>query len=429
MISLSLCLLAFVASWYAARRSLTMGLSAVFTFGYLYGILRANIPQAASHFIFDAAVAGLYLGFFSHHRLDIMQRNNWQILKPWLFLLMGWPTILFLIPIQDLWVQLVGLRGNIFMLPFLVLGAFLDDKAVYRLMLWLAVLNCMAFVFAVAEFFLGVERFIPLREGVTDIVYRSTDVGESRAFRIPACFANAHVYGGTMLQTIPLLLGAWLQRNVSGKTKTFFLLAIAISIIGVFLCAARTPVVRLFVLLAVLLFSFRLKMSHLCLILLVLAGVVRMIATEERLQRFATLGDTEAVRERIYGSVNEGFFDLAVNYPMGNGLGGGGTSLPYFLQDRLKNVVLIENEYGRILLEQGLVGLFLWIAFIVWAITRRTTPPDHPWFLPRRLTWVLALFSFVGSVTGIGMLTSIPGTALFLLTLGWIVVPVSRAER
>lgn len=35
----------------------TGGLGALATFGYLYGILRANYPETASRFIFDAAVA------------------------------------------------------------------------------------------------------------------------------------------------------------------------------------------------------------------------------------------------------------------------------------------------------------------------------------------------------------------------------------
>ena len=55
MLSLLLCVLAFAATYRASRRSLLAGLVAVFAIGYLYGILRANIIQPFSHFIFDAA--------------------------------------------------------------------------------------------------------------------------------------------------------------------------------------------------------------------------------------------------------------------------------------------------------------------------------------------------------------------------------------
>jgi len=51
-------------------------------------------------------------------------------------------------------------------------------------------------------------------------------------------------------------------------------------------------------------------------------------------------------------------------------LGGGGTSIPYFLQDRVKDPVAIENEYGRILLEAGIPGLLIWLIFIFWTVAR-----------------------------------------------------------
>ena len=56
---------------------------------------------------------------------------------------------------------------------------------------------------------------------------------------------------------------------------------------------------------------------------------------------------------------------------MGNGLGGGGTSMPYFLESQVRHPVQIENEYGRIMLEEGLPGLALWLGLILWTVTRR----------------------------------------------------------
>src|SRR5260370_17001383 len=94
------------------------------------------------------------------------------------------------------------------------------------------------------------------------------------------------------------------------------------------------------------------------------------------------------VSERIAGSVNMGFFEAAATYPFGNGLGGGGTSIPYFLQNRIEKPVIIENEYARILLEQGLVGLALWVAFIVWELIRPQPSKSDSWFVGPRLAWV-----------------------------------------
>ena len=107
-------------------------------------------------------------------------------------------------------------------------------------------------------------------------------------------------------------------------------------------------------------------------------------ADNERLQRAITLEDTEFVSERIRASANESFFELMIQYPAGAGMGSAfGTSIPYFLADRTPTAIGLENEYSRILVDQGLVGLGLWLAFLVWLL-HRPPPPfrlDVPWGL------------------------------------------------
>jgi hypothetical protein len=49
----------------------------------------------------------------------------------------------------------------------------------------------------------------------------------------------------------------------------------------------------------------------------------------------------------------------------------------------LRNPVAVENEYARIMLEQGLPGLALWLAFIFWTLTRPLT--TDPWYLGKWL--------------------------------------------
>ena len=56
----------------------------------------------------------------------------------------------------------------------------------------------------------------------------------------------------------------------------------------------------------------------------------------ERWQRYKEL-DSQSVEDRISGSVNRSFLEVLVEYPMGNGLGGGGTSIPYFLASQVRN--------------------------------------------------------------------------------------------
>lgn len=428
MVSIALCLLAFAFAYAAGKRSLFLGLATVFTVGYFYGILRANVPEPSSHFIFDAAVVGLYVTQFARRPAPGEHRSQ-QLLRLWVGVLIAWPVILFFVPVQSYPVQFVGLRGNVFLLPFLLLGGRLRDEEVNRLALWFGVLNLVAAAFAGAEFFLGVERFYPRNE-VTDLIYRSvvdenfTNPDRIQALRIPATFTSAHAYAGTMVLTLAYLVGAWALKRERGRwERRFVYAAMAVSTVGVFAAAARSPVIILALMLVTVFVTVRLRAQAWAFLLVMLAGVGWVVSSEARLQRFMTLQDVEFVSERVSWSVNDSFVQLLTEYPLGNGLGGGGTSMPYFLASEVSPPsYYMENEYARIVLEQGVLGLCLWLAFIAWLFTRPHIRRSDPWYVGRRLTWVVCAAFFATGMIGKGLLTSIPGTALMLLGAGWIAV-------
>ena len=108
---------------------------------------------------------------------------------------------------------------------------------------------------------------------------------------------------------------------------------------------------------------------------------------------------------------------------MGNGLGGGGTSLPYFLQGRLTKGVALENEYARIMAEQGIPGLALWLGFIIWLANRRPGRRSNPWHKGKSLARLFCLFSFATAPLGLGMLDAIPSTQMLLMLAGWFAAP------
>src|SRR5260370_13017192 len=93
-----LCGLALVACFIAGRRSLTTGLGVLIGLGYGYGIIRANVPNSMTHFIFDAGVAGFYLSLLSR-RMTSAQRCRVQVLMPWVVLLVGWSIVLLFLPV------------------------------------------------------------------------------------------------------------------------------------------------------------------------------------------------------------------------------------------------------------------------------------------------------------------------------------------
>lgn len=427
--SLYLCLLSFVLCYWAGRRSLLNGMAAVLTVGYMYGIVRANVPETYSHFIFDAAVFGLYAAQL-FRKLNPTEQYKVNALRPWLEFLIAWPLLMFLIPAQDLLIQIVGLRGSIFLLPFILLGARLAPEDRYRLALWLAGLNVLAFVFAGAEFILGLERFFPHNQ-VTQLVYLSKDVMAHTAYRIPSIFVNAHAYGGTMTVTLPFMFGALVQKHKSSSQTQLLMLGLATALLGILMSAARIHFVVAALLVVVAVFSLRSRFGYLLGWIILLAGIGWLVSGEERLQRFMELGNSDAVVERVSWSVNMGFLEAAAKYPFGNGLGGGGTSIPYFLQGRIINPIMMENEYARIMLEQGILGLLIWVCFILWLLIHQGENRHDPWNLGRRLAWLACAAFFASGLLGTGLLTSVPQTSLFLLLAGWVGArePVAELRR
>lgn len=418
MLAFLLCAIALVGAYSAAKRCLGAGLVAVLCVGYWYGIIRANLLVTASHFLFDAAVIGFYLALLVK-KTDWAAQKRASTLFPWLAILSFWPTLLFLNPAQDWLIQLVGLRGAIFFLPFLLVGAYVTAEDLSIVATGIAVLNAIEVGVAVFEFLGGLQQLYPYNP-VTEIIYDSHDLA-GNAYRIPGTFANPAAYGGTMALVIPLLAAVWASGTTTGWRKRTLEAGMLTSAVGVFLCGCRTPAILLFCIAAVVPFALRLKGSQLAALLLLSLLTAWIVTKDARLQRFLELSDTSVVQKRVTVSLNSSFAQIVHEYPMGNGLGAGGTSIPYFLEERLHRGMIIENDYGRLVLEQGVIGLTLWIVFLVWLFCYSWPSGRSKWDLGRKMCWVAAAFSFVDGCIGLGLLTAIPSTPILLLISGWLV--------
>jgi hypothetical protein len=413
-----LCAAALILTFFCARGSIGTGLVALLTVGYAYGIVRANLAVEASHFIFDAAVLGLYAGVFVTPA-SRAARTRCLPLQAWVAGLTLWPLLMFFVPVQDWLIQLTGLRAAVFFVPLLLVGARMEEQDFHTLAAGLAVLNIAELGFATAEYILGIQPFFPVNS-VTELIYRSADVA-GNSFRIPATFGTSATYGGAMAFSMPVLADAWGQPSRGILRRRLLEVGLIASGLGVFLSASRTSAVLVFCLVVVMFTSLRMKVMHRAVLIAILLLITSFVAKDARLQRFTTLADAEMVRGRILGSVNSTFIDVLLAYPMGNGLGGGGTSIPHFLQERLRNPVLIENEYGRILAEQGVLGLLLWLAFVFWVLIYSWPGRQKDWRLGSLLLWTAAAFAFVSAPLANGLLTAIPGTAMLLVSCGWLI--------
>src|SRR5207237_5308190 len=161
----------------------------------------------------------------------------------------------------------------------------------------------------------------------------------------------------------------WARGGARTRERFVFTGVLVVTALGIFMCGARLPVVMLLALLLGLVLSAGLRLRPLLGVAVVASVVGYVVATTERLQRFTTLQDTDFVRERVSGSLQLSFLSALGRYPLGAGLGSAaGTSIPYFLLDRALPQIGLENEYARIALEQTLLGLALWVGFIVWTL-------------------------------------------------------------
>ena len=282
----------------------------------------------------------------------------------------------------------------------------------------LAVLNVTELCLALWQFFFGIQQFFP-HNAVTELIYKSNDVAGG-AYRIPATFVASAAYGAVMAMTVPFLIWLWAKPSIALVRRRFIEVALVASGLGVFLSASRTSAILLAISLVGIFTSLRLKASDRAGIVTLALVVGWAVGKDARLQRFMTL-DTGVVMTRVGWSVNASFLDALSNYPMGNGLGGGGTSIPYFLQERLQNPVFIENEYGRILLEQGVLGLIMWLAFIAWMLISAWPGKVQKQYLGSLLLWCAIAFSFIGAPMGTGLLTAIPMTSILMLSCGWLI--------
>jgi hypothetical protein len=414
MFELLACIFAFTATLFASMLSLGRGLVALFVVGYFHGVFRANFTGGASSFLFDSAVLGLYFAYLP----KALEGANPTGFSQFLLALILWPCFMCLLPRQNFLVQLVGLRAAIYFVPLLFIGTRCKSADLLTLARGLAVLNLLALVVGIYLYFYGVETLFP-RNQYTLTLYRTNDVAGGMWHRIPSTFANAASYGSTMVLSATFLVFGLEGKRATPRDRLLFVAAIFAAAVGVFLSACRYPVVILGISAALYLFLTRMSARKL-LFMTVLAGTVgALVVSQPRLQRFMLLTDTDSVADRIQLSANEEFLDLLREYPLGAGLGRAfGTSIPSFLQEYAPPPIGLENEYSRILVEQGLIGLLLWVVFLAWVLGTALARLDRLQFMKLQPPAAVGLAIWGTAFISPGLMTGIPSAALIMIITG-----------
>ena len=168
-------LVAFTGVFLATFLSLGTGFLAVIAVGYFSGVIRANYLGMFTTFMFDAAVLGLYLGFFFRKSLRA-RRVDAGLARPLVLFLIAWPAFLCLVPVNHFLIQCVALRAAIWFLPVLLIATRLTTADLAVLARGLVVLNLVALAVGVYIYIYGVEVLYPVN-AITRTIYNSNDVG------------------------------------------------------------------------------------------------------------------------------------------------------------------------------------------------------------------------------------------------------------
>jgi hypothetical protein len=429
---LVLCFVAFCGAVALSRRSLGAGTGFVLLVGCIYGWLRCWFYNPATHFVFDASLLGLYAVAFIRRHGPVSDSS--RALQNWALVLAAIPLlVLFASPLiegQPFVIQLVGLRSVFLFVPVILIATWLTDTDVEVVSDWALLCVVVATVFAVGELILGVDKFFPINAASRNI-FSAADAGPTFETRLPASFGSSHLYGGTMVAFIPLLV---LRLERARRFQTLTRVGLVAAACGAFLCSARIPVLTLAFLVVVWSAATRNKRSVIVSVVLGAIAVSVLVVSSARFRRYETLRDSEVLETRLGLSANRGLVDVVLENPIGRGLASAvGTSIPYFLADDAKPQEGLESEFSRLALELGFGGLIAWLLFVLWCLAWDIRQLKRFGGAVDALMWSVCVAAWLTGVIGAGVLNAIPGTFLLVMQMTLVasqrVRPAARGER
>jgi O-antigen ligase len=218
-------------------------------------------------------------------------------------------------------------------------------------------LICKLFCFVMI--FAGFYGFIQVMFNMPSMHYILTPRGELKA-HTSSFFADYNAFGWFAAISFPFIL---LYHRL-GRSKQLSFTALGFSILAIVICQSRTALIAFFVLLLFISFQRGLPVQKILVPLILVAIVIIFINPNMLLRHRLTGGVTHDVRFTYLWPALWKYF-LEKPY-FGHGLGIFGTAGYKFLasQGRITNF-LVDNFYFTVLLNTGIVGLALFMFFII----------------------------------------------------------------
>lgn len=341
-------------------------LMATIVIGFFLAPIKDRYPSPLSYFLFDLGLALTILFWLTG--TDRLRR--WTLPRTPLTL----PLLLFyvvcfaymFISEMPLWAGLSAWRGwCVASVAFLLGYDLVQSSQQVRFYLWLVIgLSVISGVYGLYQYAAGIESVIGSDTLVMQrhqFVTYATEEGEVE-FRIFSTFTSAGAFGTMMGYAGLIALALLTGRRVGSAGKMLLGLALIPMLISLVLTGARGAVVTMLIGVAILcVYRRRIRIYMVMMVLLVVGARFGVELTEGRaMKRLATLTDPQILWGRLSNPLRTGW-EAILQAPLGKGLGVTGHGIPFFLLQQHPDLRLVfsDGDFGRVMVEMGVVGLVL----------------------------------------------------------------------
>jgi len=409
----------------------------------------------AIYFAKDGLALLLYLSFFRAQRMNRFERFRPVFLVPLLcFFLFG--TIQVFNPSStSLFYGLLGMKLYFLYVPLLYIGYQLIDseRRLRRFFVYNLVLILVVVCLGIAQSILGHTFLNPgiMQEDIRELgtLYRAAPISGLVSYRPTSVFVSTGRFQNFLILSWILTLGFGgflLLRSRQGRHFAFTCIGVVAA--GSIMCTSRGVVVwnvgSTLIIMAGFLWgaSWRNRERHRVLrtiqriAIFVGAAIIFLIVVfpEQLSSRLAlyseTLNPTGPASELVYRSRDYPLKNLLAaleyqNWPYGYGIGTASLGVQYVarIMHAVPMGIGVENGYGLLILELGLVGLILWIVLVT-AITvsawrAAKSLRGSPWFpIAFVIFWYVFMLAVPMSYASFGSYQDFVLNAYFWLLLG-----------
>jgi O-antigen ligase len=360
---------------FGTHRLAQVSLLATITIGFFLGYIKDHYHTPINYFLFDIGLAvALFFWLTATDRLRQLTLPRTPLTPP-LLLFYAVCFVYIFISGMPLLAGVSAFRGwCMASLAFLLGYDLIQSSRQVKIYLWFVIgLSVISGVYGVYQYAAGIESILGQDAVVSQrhqFATYATEEGELE-FRIFSTFVSAGAFGSMMAYASFIALALAISDKVTIREKALLVIAILPMLTSLVLTGTRAALLMMLIGVIILYWYKRRFRIYVTVMLLILAGVQLGIGlTEGRAaSRFATLADVNVLLGRLSNPFTTGWRSV-LEAPLGHGLGVTGHGVPFYMLQQYPELQLVfsDGDFGRVMVEMGVVGLILLAYIMVVAI-------------------------------------------------------------